>query len=56
MEDMYELADRVTVFRDAQYIGTYDVNGITTADLVKAMVGREIKGRSRGAYFKQAEK
>ena len=43
MEDMYELADRVTVFRDAQYIGTYDVNGITTADLVKAMVGREIK-------------
>ncbi|MBO4327170.1 MAG: sugar ABC transporter ATP-binding protein, partial [Clostridia bacterium] len=43
MEDMYELADRVTVFRDATYIGTYDVNGITTADLVKAMVGREIK-------------
>ena len=43
MEDMYELADRVTVFRDAQYIGTYDVNGITTAELVKAMVGREIK-------------
>ena len=43
MEDMYELADRVTVFRDAQYIGTYDVDGITTADLVKAMVGREIK-------------
>ena len=42
MEDMYELADRVTVFRDAQYIGTYDVDGITTADLVKAMVGREI--------------
>ncbi len=43
MEDMYELADRVTVFRDAQYIGTYDVRGITTAELVKAMVGREIK-------------
>ena len=41
-EDMYELADRVTVFRDAKYIGTYDVNGITNADLIKAMVGREI--------------
>lgn len=41
-EDMYELASRVTVFRDAQYIGTYDVNGITNADLIKAMVGREI--------------
>ena len=41
-EDMYELATRVTVFRDAQYIGTYDVDGITNADLIKAMVGREI--------------
>ena len=41
-EDMYRLASRVTVFRDSQYIGTYDVNGITNADLIKAMVGREI--------------
>ena len=39
---MYRLASRVTVFRDSQYIGTYDVNGITNADLIKAMVGREI--------------
>lgn len=43
MEDMYRLATRVTVFRDSQYIGTYDVDKITNADLIKAMVGREIK-------------
>lgn len=42
-EDMYRLATRVTVFRDAHYIGTYDVNGISNADLIKAMVGRDIK-------------
>lgn len=42
-EDMYELASRVTVFRDSQYVGTYDVDGITNADLINAMVGREIK-------------
>lgn len=42
-EDMYRLATRITVFRDSQYIGTYDVDGITNADLIKAMVGREIK-------------
>ena len=42
MEDMYRLASRVTVFRDSQYIGTYDVDKITEADLIKAMVGREI--------------
>ena len=41
-EDMYRLASRVTVFRDSQYIGTYNVDGITNADLIKAMVGREI--------------
>ena len=41
-EDMYRLAERVTVFRDSKYIGTYDVNGITNTDLIKAMVGREI--------------
>lgn len=43
MEDMYRLADRVTVFRDAQYIGTWDVDGISTDDMIVAMVGREIK-------------
>ncbi len=42
-EDMYRLASRVTVFRDSQYIGTYNVDEITNADLIKAMVGREIK-------------
>ena len=41
-EDMYALATRVTVFRDAQHIGTYNVDEITNADLIKAMVGREI--------------
>lgn len=42
-EDMYRLASRVTVFRDSQYVGSYDVDQITNADLIKAMVGREIK-------------
>lgn len=41
-EDMYRLATRVTVFRDSQYIGTYEVDKITNADLIKQMVGREI--------------
>lgn len=43
LEDMYRLASRVTVFRDANYIGTFDVAQITPPDLIKAMVGREIK-------------
>ncbi|WP_077611593.1 sugar ABC transporter ATP-binding protein [Clostridium sp. Marseille-P2415] len=42
-EDMYRLADRVTVFRDSRYVGTYEADSITNAELIKAMVGREIK-------------
>lgn len=38
-EDMYELATRVTVFRDSTYVGSWDVDKITNADLVKAMPG-----------------
>ncbi len=41
-EDMYRLATRVTVFRDSQYIGTYDVDDISNGELIKHMVGREI--------------
>jgi len=42
MEDMYRLASSVTVFRDSQYIGTWDVDKISNEDLIMAMVGREI--------------
>lgn len=43
LEDMYRLSSRVTVFRDSNYIGTYDTKTITEQELIKAMVGREIK-------------
>ena len=42
LEDMYRLASRVTVFRDAQYIGTYNVAEIQPPELIKAMDGREV--------------
>ena len=41
-EDMYRLATKVTVFRDSQYIGSWDVDGISNAKLIEAMVGREL--------------
>ena len=42
MEDMYRLATRVTVFRDANYVGTWNLNEVRREDLIMAMVGREI--------------
>ncbi len=42
MEDYLRLADRVTVLRDAQYIGTWPKEEMDHDSLVMAMVGREI--------------
>ena len=41
-EDMYRLATHVTVFRDSQYIGSWGVDEISNAQLIQAMVGREL--------------
>ncbi len=41
-EDMYRLASRVTVFRDSQYIGKWDVDKISNQKLIAEMVGREL--------------
>lgn len=42
LEDMFRLATRVTVFRDARYVGTWDVAAIGRDELIVAMVGRSI--------------
>lgn len=42
-EDIYNIADRVTVFRDGEYINTWGISEITNDELIKAMVGREVK-------------
>ena len=41
-EDIFGLADRATVFRDAKYIGTWDIADVDDKMLVRHMVGREI--------------
>lgn len=41
-EDVERLADRITVFRDSKYIGTWDKGELTNEQLMKHMVGREI--------------
>jgi rhamnose transport system ATP-binding protein len=42
LEDMFRLADRVTVFRDGKYINSWNVTDVDEHTLVTAMVGREI--------------
>jgi ribose transport system ATP-binding protein len=42
MAEVFGQCDRVSVLRDGQYIGTYDVAQTTSTEVVNLMVGREI--------------
>lgn len=45
LEEFFEITDRVTVMRDGKVITTQPINAVTQGDLVKYMVGREMKER-----------
>ena len=42
-EELFRLADRVTVLRDGNSIQTCPMAGVTTEDLIRMMVGRELE-------------
>ena len=42
LEEIFALADRVTVLRDGESVGTHPVTAINEADLIRMMVGREM--------------
>jgi ribose transport system ATP-binding protein len=42
LAEIFTIAQKVTVLRDGKYIGTRDVQGVTQADLINMMVGREL--------------
>ena len=42
LEEIFALADRVTVLRDGQSVGTHAVGDIDEAGLIRLMVGREV--------------
>jgi ABC-type sugar transport system ATPase subunit/ribose/xylose/arabinose/galactoside ABC-type transport system permease subunit len=49
LEEVFALADRVTVLRDGRRVATRPMEGLTTARLVGLMVGREIEPIEGGA-------
>jgi inositol transport system ATP-binding protein len=42
MNELFEIADEFTVFRDGKYIGTHASKDVTRDDIIRMMVGREI--------------
>jgi ribose transport system ATP-binding protein len=43
MREIFELADEVTVLKDGRYVGTRDVSEVSMDELVRLMIGRDLK-------------
>ncbi|RFC68908.1 MULTISPECIES: sugar ABC transporter ATP-binding protein [Mesorhizobium] len=48
LDEVMELADRVTVFRDGRHVLTRDMSGMTQDDIIAAMVGRNLLSANIG--------
>jgi ribose transport system ATP-binding protein len=49
MEEIFELCDRVTVFRDGRYVATRNVSETSLPELVHMIVGREVEAHVRSS-------
>lgn len=43
MDEIFQIADRISVLRDGEFIGTFPAADVDQEQLIKMMVGREIK-------------
>jgi ribose transport system ATP-binding protein len=50
LEELKEIADRISVLRDGKLVGTLDAGEATTDKIIKMMVGREIKNQYHREY------
>ena len=57
MEEVFELSDRITVFRNGTYIDTVETKDVTEADLIKMMIGRDLEeGKQRTSDYINKDK
>ncbi len=45
MEEILKISDEVTIMRDGHYVGTWEASELTTATIIKRMVGRDLTHR-----------
>jgi ABC-type sugar transport system ATPase subunit len=48
LPEVFRLCDRITVLRDGRFVATHDAASTTPAQIVRAMVGRDLPGRPGG--------
>lgn len=56
MEEIFEIGDRITVFRDGKMIDTVEVKDTTENQLVKMMIGREFDADDKSGDFESEDK
>jgi ABC-type sugar transport system ATPase subunit len=49
LPEVFRLCERITVLRDGELVGTYERHAVAPADIVRAMVGRDLPTRSAEA-------
>ena len=68
LEQVYEVCDRITVLRNGEYIGEYEIKDMPKVDLISAMLGKDLEdisklkdekkeftGEGAGTYVYEAE-
>ncbi|MCD2492321.1 sugar ABC transporter ATP-binding protein [Lacrimispora sp. NSJ-141] len=43
MEEIFQICDKVSVFRDGQFVGSRSMEGVTSKELISMMVGRTVE-------------
>ena len=56
LPEVFRLCDRITVLRDGAFVGTFTTADVTTNDIVKAMVGRDLPSREERASSRRSTK
>ena len=57
LDEIFEICDRLTVFKDGEYVGEYNVGDLDQLKLISLMVGRdtvELERNKQGYAFKEA--
>lgn len=45
LEEIFEVADEITIMRDGQYVGKWEIKDITIDEVIRQMVGRDMEER-----------
>lgn len=55
IEELFEIGDRVTVFKDGKLVGTRDIEELTVNDVIRMMIGQEKRERYSKTKMKIGE-